>query len=174
MLQPLQGIRILEWAIYHAGPGGPAILGDLGAEVIKIEQPKAGDPLRPRIQFGKAYFEFKGRNLFFEGANRNKKSITLDLSKEEGREVAYRLAAKSDVFLTNIRSTTVEKMKMSYPILHEINPRLIYASVSAYGSSGPDSWRGGFDYQGQARSGMMFSMGEPDMPPLLIHFGVVD
>ena len=174
MLQPLQGIRILEWAIYHAGPGGPAILGDLGAEVIKIEQPRTGDPLRPRMQFGRAYFEFEGRNLFFEGANRNKKSITLDLSKEEGREVAYRLAAKSDVFLTNIRSTTVEKMKMSYPILHEINPRLIYASVSAYGSSGPDSRRGGFDYQGQARSGMMFSMGEPEMPPLLIHFGVVD
>ena len=174
MLQPLQGIRVLEWAIYHAGPGGPAILGDLGAEVIKIERPKEGDPLRERFQFGKSYFDFQGRNLFFEGANRSKKSITLDLSKEEGREVAYRLAAKSDVFLTNIRSTTVEKMKMSYPILHEINPRLIYASVSAYGSSGPDSWRGGFDYQGQARSGMMFSMGEPEMPPLLIHFGVVD
>lgn len=174
MLQPLQGIRVLEWAIYHAGPGGPAILGDLGAEVIKIEQPKTGDPLRPRIQFGRAYFDFEGRNLFYEGANRNKKSITLDLSKEAGREVAYNLAAKSDVFLTNIRSTTVEKMKMSYPILREINPKLIYASISAYGPYGPDSQRGGFDYQGQARSGMMFSMGEPEMPPLLIHFGVVD
>lgn len=174
MLQPLQGIRVLEWAIYHAGPGGPAILGDLGAEVIKIEQPKTGDPLRPRIQFGRAHFDFKGRNLFFEGANRNKKSITLDLSKEAGREVAYNLAAKSDVFLTNIRSTTVEKMKMSYPILREINPKLIYASISAYGPYGPDSQRAGFDYQGQARSGMMFSIGEPDMPPLLIHFGVVD
>jgi crotonobetainyl-CoA:carnitine CoA-transferase CaiB-like acyl-CoA transferase len=174
MLQPLQGIRVLEWAIYHAGPGGPAILGDLGAEVIKIEQPKAGDPLRMRAQFGKASFEFRKRNIFFEGANRNKKSITLDLSKEEGREIAYRLAAKSDVFLTNIRSTTVEKMKMSYPILHEINPRLIYASISAYGPYGPDNRRGGFDYQGQARSGLMFSMGESDMPPLLVHFAVID
>lgn len=174
MLKPLQGVRILEWAIYHAGPGGPAILGDLGAEVIKIEQPKVGDPLRPRIQFGRAYFEFKGRNLFFEGANRNKKSVTLDLSKEEGRQIAYRLVAKSDVFLTNIRNTTVEKMKMTYPILREINPRLIYASISAYGSRGPDSYRGGFDYQGQARSGFMYAVGEPDMPPLLVHFGVID
>ena len=174
MKQPLEGIRVLEWAIYHAGPGGPAILGDIGAEVIKIEQPKEGDPLRPRIQFGKAKFDLEGRNLFFEGANRNKKSITIDLSKEKGREIAYRLAANSDVFLTNIRDETVGKMKMGYEVLHEINPRLIYAAVSAFGPNGPDSQRGGFDFQGQARSGMMFSMGEPDMPPLLMHFGVAD
>jgi crotonobetainyl-CoA:carnitine CoA-transferase CaiB-like acyl-CoA transferase len=174
MLQPLQGIRILEWAIYHAGPGGPAILGDLGAEVIKIEQPKVGDPLRARTRFGKSYFDFKGKNLFFEGANRNKRSITLDLSKDEGREIAYRLAAKSDVFLTNIRQETVDKMKMGYPILHEINPRLIYASVTMFGPNGPDSWRGGFDFQGQARSGLMLSIGEPDMPPLTVVFAVID
>ena len=174
MLQPLQGIRVLEWAIYHAGPGGSAILGDLGAEVIKIEQPKGGDPLRPRFRFGRTAFEFKERNLFFEGANRNKKSITLDLSTEEGREIAYRLAAKSDVFLTNIRQKTVDKMKMGYPILREVNPKLIYASVSAFGPYGPDNWRGGYDYQGQARSGLMFSMGEPDMPPLITNFGVID
>jgi crotonobetainyl-CoA:carnitine CoA-transferase CaiB-like acyl-CoA transferase len=174
MPQPLQGIRVLEWGIYHAGPGGCAILGDLGAEVIKIEQPKVGDPLRPRFQFGRTHFEFNGRNLFFEGANRNKKSITLDLSREEGREIAYHLVAASDIFLTNVRNETVEKMKMSYPILRQINPRLIYATVSAFGPYGPDSQRGGFDYQGQARSGMMFSMGEPEMPPLLINFGVVD
>jgi crotonobetainyl-CoA:carnitine CoA-transferase CaiB-like acyl-CoA transferase len=142
--------------------------------VIKIEQPKVGDPLRARVKFGRNYFEFKERNLFFEGANRNKKSIILDLSKEEGRGIAYRLAAKSDVFLTNIRQETVDKMKMGYPILHEINPRLIYASVTAYGPYGPDSQRGGFDYQGQARSGLMLSTGEPDMPPLITLFGVMD
>ena len=174
MLQPLQGIRVLEWAIYHAGPGGPAILGDLGAEVIKIEQIKVGDPLRPRFQFGENRFAFHGKNLFFEGANRNKKSITLDLTKNEGRSVAYRLAAKSDVFLSNIRDVTIDKMKMGYPIIREHNPGIIYAHISAYGPYGPDSKLGGFDYQGQARSGMMFSMGEPDMPPLLINFGVVD
>lgn len=174
MLQPLQGIRVLEWAIYHAGPGGPAILGDLGAEVIKLEQVKLGDPLRPRFRFGESHFAFQGRNLFFEGANRNKKSITLDLSKDEGRAIAYRLASKSDVFLTNVRAQTIEKMKMGYPVLREYNPGIIYASISAFGPYGPDSKMGGFDYQGQARSGMMFSMGEPDMPPLLINFGVVD
>jgi len=174
MLQPLQGIRVLEWAIYHAGPGGPAILGDLGAEVIKIEQPGIGDPLRPRVFFGKTCFDFEHGNLFFQGANRNKKSITLDLTKDEGREIAYALAAKSDVFLSNIRMETIDKMQMGYPIIKQHNPGIIYAHVSAFGPYGPDSKLGGFDYQGQARSGMMFSMGEPDMPPLLITFGVVD
>ena len=174
MLQPLQGIRVLEWAIYHAGPGAPAILGDLGAEVIKIEQPKIGDPVRQRLKFGQANFEFNGCNLFFEGANRNKKSITLDLTKEEGRAIAYDLAAKSDVFLSNIRMETIDKMKMGYPIIKEHNPGIIYAHISAFGPYGPDSGLGGFDFQGQARSGMMFAMGEPDMPPLLMLFGVVD
>mgnify|MGYP001044761354 CR=1 FL=1 len=174
-VDPLQGIRVLEWGVFHAGPGAPAILGDLGAEVIKIEQPQVGDPTRHQKQFGETSFELPyGASLFFEASNRNKKSVTLDLSQERGREVAYRLVAKSDVFLTNFRKGIVEGMKMTYPILSRINPRLIYISISAYGSQGPDSERGGFDFQGQARSGFMFSMGEPDMPPLVLHFGVID
>ena len=174
-LDPLQGIRVLEWGTFHAGPGGLAILGDLGAEVIKMEQPQAGDPIRQQTQFGEASFELPyGRSLFFEAANRNKKSIVLDLSQERGREVAYRLVAGSDVFLTNFRKKTVESLKMSYPILSRINPRLVYVSLTAYGPQGPDGKRGGFDFQGQARSGFMYSMGEPDMPPLVLHFGVID
>lgn len=174
-VKPLEGMRVLEWGIFHAGPGGSAILGDLGAEVIKIEQPGVGDPIRHQKQFGEASFELPyGGSLFFEAANRNKKSITLDLSQERGREAAYRLVAKSDIFLTNFRRKNVEKMKMTYPVLSQINPRLIHISVSAYGSQGPDSERGGFDFQGQARSGFMFAMGEPDMPPLVLHFGVID
>lgn len=174
MLRPLEGIRALEWGIFHAGPGALAILGDLGAEVIKIEQPGVGDPIRHQYRFGKASFSFHGRSIFFEGANRNKKSITIDLTKEKGREVAYRLVSKCDIFLTNLRKETIEKMKMEYSVLRQFNPRLIYVSVSAYGPYGPDRHRGGFDFQGQARSGMMFCMGEPEMPPLLLHFGAVD
>ena len=175
MIQPLQGIRVLEWAAYHAGPGGTAILGDLGAEVIKIEQPGVGDPMRKSFRVGRIPFEFtSGRSLWNEGANRNKKSITIDLSKEKGREIAYRLATKSDVFLTNLRRRTVESMKMEYPVLSQFNPQLIYAWVSAYGPDGPDNELGGFDYQGQGRSGMMFSVGEDGMPPLLSQFGIVD
>ena len=89
MHQPLEGIRILEWGTFHAGPGGNAILGDLGAEVIKIEQPQVGDPMRRQWRYGQASFNLPGgRNLFFEAGNRNKKSITLNLKQEKGREIA--------------------------------------------------------------------------------------
>jgi crotonobetainyl-CoA:carnitine CoA-transferase CaiB-like acyl-CoA transferase len=175
MKRPLEGIRVIECGIFHAGPGGSAILGDLGAEVIKIEQPGVGDPIRAAKTVGKIPFEIPGdRTLFCEGANRNKKSVTVNLRTPEGQEIVYRLVKKADVFLTNMRRTAIENLKITYPILREINPRLIYASVSAFGSKGPDRDRGGFDYQGQARSGLMYSMGEEDMPPIVSQFGIVD
>ena len=172
---PLEGIRVLEWGIFHAGPGGTAILGDLGAEVVKIEQRGKGDPIRHRSRFGRTSFNLPGgRNLFFEGSNRNKKSITIDLATEKGKEIVYRLIPQFDVFVTNLRQKTVEKMEMIYPILSRFNHRLVYASISAHGHKGPDKDIGGFDFQAQARSGIMFSMGEPEMPPLTLHFGLVD
>jgi len=172
---PLEGIRVLEWGIFHAGPGSTAILGDLGADVVKIEQRGKGDPIRHRGRFGRTSFTLPGdNNLFFEASNRNKKSIAIDLSKQKGKEIVYRLIPKFDVFLTNLRRRTVEKMVMTYPILSGFNPRLIYASVSGHGTKGPDKDRGGFDFQGQARGGLMYSMGEPDMPPLVLHFGLID
>ena len=175
MNYPLEGIRILEWGIFHAGPGSTAILGDLGADVVKIEQRGRGDPIRHRSRFGRSSFTLPDdRNLFFEASNRNKESITIDLSKQEGKEIVYRLIPKFDIFLTNLRRKTVEKMSMTYPILSELNPRLIYISVSGHGHKGPDKDRGGFDFQGQARSGIMYSMGEPEMSPLVLHFGLID
>jgi formyl-CoA transferase len=175
MKYPLEGIRILEWGIFHAGPGSTAILGDLGAEVVKIEQRGKGDPIRHRSHFGRNSFGLPGNgNLFFEGSNRNKKSISIDLNKEKGKKIVYRLIPKFDAFVTNLRLKTVEKMEMTYPILSRLNHRLIYASVSGYGPNGPDRDRGGFDFQGQARSGVMYSMGQPEMPPLLSQFGLID
>jgi crotonobetainyl-CoA:carnitine CoA-transferase CaiB-like acyl-CoA transferase len=175
MRQPLEGIRVLEWGMFHAGPAGTAILGDLGAEVIKIEQPGIGDLSRTSSRIGSVFLaKTQGLNLFHEAANRNKKGITLDLSKEQGREAAYRLVGKSDVFLCNLRRQTIEGMKMTYPILSSYNPKLIYARVSAFGPKGPDRDRGGFDYQGQGRSGMMYSMGEEGMPPIASQFGIMD
>jgi len=175
MKRPLEGIRVLDCGIYHAGPGGLAILGDLGAEVIKIEQPGTGDPMRMVKQIGRIPLEIPGgRSLFYEGANRNKKSVTIDLSTKKGQEIVHCLASRSDVFLTNMRRHAVESMNITYPILHQINPRLIYVSVSAYGPKGPDKDQGGFDYQGQARSGLMYSMGEVDMPPIVCQFGIID
>jgi crotonobetainyl-CoA:carnitine CoA-transferase CaiB-like acyl-CoA transferase len=175
MHSPLEGIRVLEWGIFHAGPGGGAILADMGAEVIKIEQPGIGDTARQGRRYkGIDFGVGQDGNLFFEGANRGKKSITLNLAQDQGREIAYRLVKKSDVFMTNLRLETVRKMKMDYSSLVQVRPDLIHASVTLYGSRGPDANRGGFDYQGQGRSGFMYNMGEPGMPPLLAQFGIVD
>jgi crotonobetainyl-CoA:carnitine CoA-transferase CaiB-like acyl-CoA transferase len=115
-----------------------------------------------------------GRSVWHEGANRSKKSVTIDLNKERGREIAYRLVSRSDVFLTSVRRPAVEKLKMDYATLSRINPRIIYAWVSGYGPNGPDRNVGAFDYQGQGRSGMMFCVGEPDMTPLVSQFGIID
>jgi len=174
MHKPFEGIRVLEWGIFHAGPGGTAILCDMGAEVIKIEQPGIGDPIR-LVQYKDIGFKLPDNtSLFYAGSNRGKKSITLNLEHPQGKQIAYNLVKKSDVFLTNLRRSTVKKMLMDYQTLSQINPRLIYASVTGFGSRGPDADRGGFDYQGQGRSGMMYSFGGPGMPPLLGQFGIVD
>jgi crotonobetainyl-CoA:carnitine CoA-transferase CaiB-like acyl-CoA transferase len=175
MNRPLEGIRVLDCGIYHAGPGGLAILGDLGAEVIKVEEPGTGDPIRMVTRIGRIPLEIPGgRSIFCEGANRNKKSVAVNLKTRKGQEIVHRLVTHSDVFMTNMRQEAVEAMNIAYPVLREINPRLIYASVSAFGPKGPDRDRGGFDYQGQARSGLMYSMGEVDTPPMVCQFGIID
>ena len=175
MKQPLEGIRVLDCGIYHAGPGGPAILGDLGADVIKIERPVVGDPIRAENNIGSISLDLPGnRSIFCEGANRNKKSVTLDLQSKEGQKILYRLVGQSDVFLTNMRRLAVESMNIDYTSLRRINPKLIYATVSAFGPKGPDKDRGGFDYQGQARSGFMYSMGGADEDPVVSQFGIID
>ena len=175
MHKPLEGVRVLEWGVFHAGPGATAILSDMGAEVIKLEEPKKGDPLRRSRGYKDINFNLPcGVNLFNEEANRGKKSVTVNLAHDEGRQIAYRLVAKSDVFFTNLRPGAVARKKMDYKSLSPLNPRLIYASVTGYGTRGPDRDVGGFDYQGQGRSGMMYAFGEPDMPPQLGQFGIVD
>jgi crotonobetainyl-CoA:carnitine CoA-transferase CaiB-like acyl-CoA transferase len=175
MHKPLEGIRVLEWGIFQAGPSATAILCDMGAEVIKIEQPGTGDPTRQALQYKGIDFKLSGgSNIFFEGCNRGKKSLTLNLAHHKGKIIIHNLIKKTDIFFTNIRRSTVNKMHMDYSSLSPINPMLIYASVSGFGKKGPDADRGSFDFQGQGRSGFMFSMGEPSMPPLLAQFGIID
>ena len=141
----MEGIRVLEWGAFHAGPGGGAILTDMGADVIKIEQPGTGDPVRQSTRYKDIDFEFgEGRNIFYEGANRGKKSVTIDMASDQGQKIAHELVKKSDVFLTNIRPKTVKKMHMDYNTLNQLKHNLIYASVTTYGSRGPDGNRGGF------------------------------
>jgi crotonobetainyl-CoA:carnitine CoA-transferase CaiB-like acyl-CoA transferase len=169
---PLEGIRILEYGVFHAGPGANAILGDLGAQVIKIESGE-GDPERHWTKAGQLDFSLPtGESAMFQVSNRNKKGIYLDINKERGREVFHRLVRASDVFLTNLRKSTKAKMGLDYQTLSRVNPRIIHANVSGYGPEGPMNDMGAFDPLGLARSGMMFVTG--NTKPTLMHVGLLD
>lgn len=169
---PLEGITVVEYGVFHAGPGGGAILGDLGADVIKIEAP-VGDGIRYWTKVaGINMAGPNGNSLTFEVSNRNKKNICLDIKTDAGREVLNRLVKKADVFLTNLRKNTKTKLGVDYEGIKKINPRIIHASVSGYGQEGPMQNIGAFDPLGQACSGMMFTTGQPLPAPIQI--GVLD
>ncbi|EFK10957.1 CoA-transferase family III protein [delta proteobacterium NaphS2] len=170
--RPLEGIRVVEYGIFHAGPGATAILGDLGAEVIKIES-KEGDPERHWTRLGPMDLALPdGECAMFQSSNRNKKGIGLDIKNPAGRKVFHRLIQNADVFLTNIRKSTKKKLQIDYHSLLSVNPKLIHANVSGYGPEGPMSDLGAFDPLGLARSGMMFVSGREE--PLLMHIGILD
>ena len=138
MVRPLDGIRMLELAVFHNGPGAGYMLGDLGAEVIKIEDRVRGDVSRgTETLWGNTVSLRGGLNTQFETGNRNKKSITLDLKKEEGKEVLHRLVEKSDVFYTNFSERVTTKLGADYKTLSQYNPRLIYGIATGYGTDRP-------------------------------------
>jgi crotonobetainyl-CoA:carnitine CoA-transferase CaiB-like acyl-CoA transferase len=173
MTMPLEGIRIIDWTIWQQGPVSTAMLGDLGAEVIKIEERQGGDPGRGVIRMSGVDLGDRP-NFYFEANNRNKKSLTLDLKRPEAREIVYALVAQSDVFVQNFRKGVAGRLGLDYATLREHNEKLIYASATGYGPEGPDSAEPSFDQLGLARSGIMLAAGEPDMPPLAIAGGVAD
>jgi crotonobetainyl-CoA:carnitine CoA-transferase CaiB-like acyl-CoA transferase len=171
-LMPLKGVRVVEYAVFHAGPGAGAILGDLGAEVIKIEE-GTGDPERFWNTVGGMDLSLpNGESIWFQISNRNKKGICLDIKKEKGREIFHRLVKEADIFITNLRKSTKASMGLDYATISRINPKIIHANVSGYGPEGPFSDLGAYDPMGQARSGMMFTTGKED--PALINLGVLD
>ncbi len=157
MMNPLQGINVLEWATWLSGPMAASILGDLGADVIKIEQVDTGDPLRGLIDYGDLSLA-DGRHALFEAYNRNKRSIVLDVKKEKGREIAHKLVKWADVFVHNYPRATASKLHLDYETLSQVNPRLIYATASSYGRKGPDTDLRSFDLAGMARSGHMVAL----------------
>jgi crotonobetainyl-CoA:carnitine CoA-transferase CaiB-like acyl-CoA transferase len=172
-MMPLEGIRVLDWTIWQQGPVASLMLGDLGAEVIKIEERVGGDPGRGMLR--SAGLDLSGRpNFYFEANNRNKKSITLDLKKPRAIEIVHRLAAKADVFVQNFRQGVAARLGLDAATLRALNPRLVYASATGYGPEGPDSADPSFDYLGLARSGIMLACGEPDDEPLAIAGGIAD
>lgn len=169
---PLEGITVVEYGVFHAGPGGGAIMGDLGADVIKIEAPE-GDAIRFWTKVAGTDIKGPGgESLTFEVSNRNKRNICLNIKTEEGREVLHRLVRKADVFMSNLRKETRTRSGVDYDAIRKINSKIIYASVSGYGSEGPMQNIGAFDPLGQACSGMMFNTGGELPAPL--HIGILD
>jgi len=150
MAGALDGIRILEFANYVAGPYAGMMLGDLGAEVIKVEQPNGGDAFR---EWGDGAF-----SPIFEALNRNKKSVTADLKSAEDKAKIIRLAGTADVILENFRAGAMERMGLGYEELCKDNPRLIYCSITGFGLDGPYRDRPGYDTIGQAMGGLLSLM----------------
>jgi crotonobetainyl-CoA:carnitine CoA-transferase CaiB-like acyl-CoA transferase len=173
MPMPLEGLRVIDWTIWQQGPVCSMMLGDLGADVIKVEERVGGDPGRGMAKMSGIDMSDKP-NFYFEANNRNKRGITVDLKKPEGREIVYRLVETADVFVQNFRKGVAERLGLGSAELRRRNPRLIYATASGYGPEGPESGDPSFDQLGLARSGIMLAAGEPDMPPLAIAGGIAD
>jgi crotonobetainyl-CoA:carnitine CoA-transferase CaiB-like acyl-CoA transferase len=166
MKGPLDGIRVLECDGYLSAPTAGYMLGDLGAEVIKVEDRIKGDPARGVAEiFGQSTAAKAGINVLFETANRHKKSLTLDLDKEKGMDILHQLVKVSDVFLTNYSPSAIAKLGIDYENMKKFNPKLIYALATGYGTQGPESQKRAFDTIAQARSGMMYSVGESEGVP---------
>jgi crotonobetainyl-CoA:carnitine CoA-transferase CaiB-like acyl-CoA transferase len=160
---PLTGFRVLNWSQFTPSSAG-YMLGDLGADVIKIEHPVQGDAYRGMgTMYGDAMNFAEGRHAGFEAVNRSQRSITLDLKNGRGREILYQLVRQADVLITNYTDDVATKLRADYDSLSRENPRLIYAASSTYGPSGAWAGRRGFDQTAQAYSGLMFAMGERDI-----------
>ncbi|GGP41976.1 CaiB/BaiF CoA transferase family protein [Streptomyces melanogenes] len=168
MTTPLQQLRVLDLATLFAGPLAATMLGDFGAEVIKVEHPRRPDPSRGH---GPAK---DGVGLWWKLLGRNKRTITLDLSTPGGRETLLRLAASTDVIIENFRPGTLERWGLGWPELAAANDRLVLARVTGFGQYGPYAHRPGFGTLAEAMSGFAAVTGEPDGPPTLPPFGLAD
>jgi crotonobetainyl-CoA:carnitine CoA-transferase CaiB-like acyl-CoA transferase len=161
---PLAGVKVVEMGIWVAGPAAAAVLGDWGADVIKIEDPDGGDPVRALMALGMP-FELPV-NPSLEVDNRNKRSMAVNVQHPEGRQIVLGLLRDADVFVTNLRAAALGRLGLGYDDVHALNPRLIYAALSGYGQRGPEKDRAAFDYAAfWARAGAMASLGEPGGPP---------
>ncbi|ETS86229.1 hypothetical protein PFICI_00057 [Pestalotiopsis fici W106-1] len=176
---PLAGYRVLDMTRVLAGPYCTQILGDLGAEVIKIEHPTRGDDTRA---WGPPYAPYTsdsqlqgpGESAYFLAVNRNKKSLGLSFQHPEGVEILHKLAAKCDVLVENYLPGSLAKYNMDYAALRKINPGLIYASITGYGQTGPYSSRAGYDVMVEAEFGLMHITGSRDGPPVKVGVAVTD
>lgn len=166
--RPLEGMRVLDLSRFLAGPYCTMVLADLGADVIKIERIEGGDDTRlmgPHVN---------GESYAFAMANRNKRSIAVDLKESRGTDIVHDLIRQADVVVENFRPGVADRLGIGYEALSQSNPGIIYCSISGYGQTGPDRDRGGFDIIAQGMSGFMRMTGHPDTPPVKVGFAVSD
>jgi len=166
---PLHGIRVLDASRILTGPFCSMILGDLGAEIIKIERPGSGDDTR---QWGPPFIG--SESAYFLSVNRNKKSVTLNLESDKGKEIFLALAEKSDVLLENFRPGVASRLGIDYPTISKKNARLIYCSITGFGQTGRYRDRAGYDIVSQGMGGLMGVTGEPDRPPVRVGVAMSD
>lgn len=165
----LSGIRVLDLSRVLAGPFCTQLLGDMGADVIKVEQPDKGDDTR---QWGPPWFH--GESAYYLSCNRNKKSVTINLQTTEGQELVRRLAQQSDVLVENFKVGALAKYGLDYEALKEINPRLVYCSITGYGQDGPTAHLPGYDFIIQAQGGIMSLTGEVNGQPMKVGVAIAD
>lgn len=167
-MRPLQGVKIIDFTQAHAGSLATMILADFGAEVLKIERKGVGDLAR--------YWEptKEGSSAYFSYLNRGKESISIDVSKEKGRDLVLELVKTADVVCENFKYGSMERLGLGYDVMQKVNPALIYASLNGFGQTGPDRHRIGLDLQMQALSGIMDRTGLPDGPPTKIGAAIGD
>ncbi|MEZ5920314.1 MAG: CaiB/BaiF CoA-transferase family protein [Parvularculaceae bacterium] len=162
----LEGVRVLDLSRVLAGPWASQLLGDLGAEVIKVEKPGAGDDTR---RWGPPFLEDgpdqPSDAAYFLAANRNKKSVAIDISAKEGADLVRKIAEKSDIFIENFKVGGLKKYGLDYDSIANLNPRIVYCSVTGFGQTGPYAARAGYDYMIQAMGGLMSVTGQPDGAP---------
>ena len=173
---PLHGIKVLDLTRILAGPYCTQMLGDLGAEIIKIERPGRGDDTRG---FAPPFLKNRegkdtSESAYFLAANRNKKSVAIDISKPAGQALIRRLAATSDVLVENFKTGTLNKYGLSYDDLKQLNPRLVYCSITGFGQTGPYANRPGYDFLIQGMGGIMSLTGEPDGEPQRVGVSITD
>lgn len=161
MTGPLTDMRVMDFTRALAGPHCTLLLGDMGAEVIKIERVEGGDEVR---RMGPPFIN--GESAAFMASNRNKKSLTVNLKDPRGQEICQRLAQQVDVLVENFRPKVMKGLGLDYPTLAKLNPRLIYCSISGFGQTGPMSDQGGYDTVAQGMSGIMMATGAPGGPPV--------
>jgi crotonobetainyl-CoA:carnitine CoA-transferase CaiB-like acyl-CoA transferase len=165
---PLSGIRVVELGTLIAAPFAARMLAEFGADVIKIEQPGSGDPLRTWRRL------HQGTSLWWYLQSRNKKSIAIDLKSSEGRAVALRLAAQADVVIENFKPGSLEKLGLGWEVLSALNPDLTLVRISGYGQTGPYRDRSGFGAIGEAMGGLRFTTGDPESPPARVGISIGD